>query len=298
MELPQRVALMAHVTVLTDRPATARLNGYQKPTDHGRTDGGWEAATDHGPFVSRTSKAPARQPLQIRTGWPDPPRPGKSETAPVTSPGYGMRFDTSTLSRGWRPRWASECPTSSRVSSERLRLTQTIRTFDVGWRSVRVRSPAGSSGLPFVDLDADRHERLAHGARNHEPAHAMLNIAIRRGDASPPFEPSKARAPAECAGGGCPPNPRAATLLASALDGLPAKGSFGPGADQFALDEGVGRLTVQGTEVYRPAPVEEGADIVERPNPFGAKSHDHPPMISSPHVSGASALPHPILISR
>ena len=161
MELPQRVALMAHVTVLTDRPATARLNGYQKPTDHGRTDGGWEAATDHGPFVSRTSKAPARQPLQIRTGWPDPPRPGKSETAPVTSPGYGMRFDTSTLSRGWRPRWASECPTSSRVSSERLRLTQTIRTFDVGWRSVRVRSPSGSY----------RHERLAHGARNHEPAY-------------------------------------------------------------------------------------------------------------------------------
>ena len=99
----------------------------------------------------------------------------------------------------------------------------------------------------------------------------MLNIAIRRGDASPPFEPSKARAPAECAGGGCPPNPRAATLLASALDGLPAKGSFGPGADQFALDEGVGRLTVQGTEVYRPAPVEEGADIVERPNPFGGE---------------------------
>ena len=63
VELPQRVALMAHVTVLTDRPATARLNGYQKPTDHG-------------PFVSRTSKAPARQPLQIRTGWPDPPCPG------------------------------------------------------------------------------------------------------------------------------------------------------------------------------------------------------------------------------
>ena len=206
MELPQRVALMAHVTVLTDRPATARLNGYQKPTDHGRTDGGWEAATDHGPFVSRTSKAPARQPLQIRTGWPDPPRPGKSETAPVTSPGYGMRFDTSTLSRGWRPRWASECPTSSRVSSERLRLTQTIRTFDVGWRSVRVRSPAGSSGLPFVDLDADRHERLAHGARNHEPAHAMLNIAVWQGDAAPPFEPRlPAPLPGQRPAGGRPP---------------------------------------------------------------------------------------------
>ena len=48
MELPQRVALMAHVTVLTDRPATARLNGYQKPTDHGRRMGGC-----HGPRAVR-----------------------------------------------------------------------------------------------------------------------------------------------------------------------------------------------------------------------------------------------------
>ena len=106
MELPQRVALMAHVTVLTDRPATARLNGYQKPTDHGRTDGGWEAATDHGPFVSRTSKAPARQPANGSTN------------------------------RGTDP----------------------------------------------------RHERLAHGARNHEPAHAMLNICdLARGRSAPPL---------------------------------------------------------------------------------------------------------------
>ena len=215
MELPQRVALMAHVTVLTDRPATARLNGYQKPTDHGRTDGGWEAATDHGPFVSRTSKAPARQPLQIRTGWPDPPRPGKSETAPVTSPGYGMRFDTSTLSRGWRPRWASECPTSSRVSSERLRLTQTIRTFDVGWRSVRVRSPAGSSGLPFVDLDADRHERLAHGARNHEPDRNVEHCGLARGCCAPLRTPASRAAPGAAAGRGAPapPNPVAGALM-------------------------------------------------------------------------------------
>ena len=39
----------------------------------------------------------------------------------------------------------------------------------------------------------------------------------------------------------------------------------------------------------RLAPVEEGADVVERPNPFGAECHDHAPMICS--HSGSCSLP-------
>ena len=51
--------------------------------------------------------------------------------------------------------------------------------------------------------------------------------------------------------------------------------------DQRALNERVGGLAVAGGDVRRHVPVEEGADVVERPNPFGAECHDHAPMICS-----------------
>ena len=59
--------------------------------------------------------------------------------------------------------------------------------------------------------------------------------------------------------------------------------------DQRALDERVGRLAVVGGDVRGLVPVEEGADVVQGANPFGAKCHDHAPMIC-PHP-GSGSLP-------
>ena len=63
--------------------------------------------------------------------------------------------------------------------------------------------------------------------------------------------------------------------------------------DQRAADEGVGGGPVTELEVRRLAAVQEGPDLVERANPFGAKCHDHPPMISSPRPSGSSPAGNP-----
>ena len=51
--------------------------------------------------------------------------------------------------------------------------------------------------------------------------------------------------------------------------------------DQRAFNERVRGLAVVGGDVRRLVPVQEGADVVERPNPFGAECHDHAPMICS-----------------
>ena len=45
----------------------------------------------------------------------------------------------------------------------------------------------------------------------------------------------------------------------------------------------------RGGDVRRHVPVEEGADVVERPDPFGAECHDHAPMICS--HTGSCSLP-------
>ena len=59
--------------------------------------------------------------------------------------------------------------------------------------------------------------------------------------------------------------------------------------DQRPFNERVGRLPVVGGDVRRLVPAEEGADVVERPNPFGAECHDHAPMICS--HPGSCSLP-------
>ncbi len=46
---------------------------------------------------------------------------------------------------------------------------------------------------------------------------------------------------------------------------------------QRAPDEEVGRIPVAEGEIHRLAALEEGANLIERPNPFGAKRHDLPP---------------------
>ncbi len=51
--------------------------------------------------------------------------------------------------------------------------------------------------------------------------------------------------------------------------------------DQRPLNERVCRLTVVGGDVRPLAPAEEGADVVDGANPFGAECHDHAPMICS-----------------
>ena len=52
--------------------------------------------------------------------------------------------------------------------------------------------------------------------------------------------------------------------------------------DQRPPDEGVGGVAVRKVEVRRLVALQEGAELVESPNPFGAKCHDHPPRMSSP----------------
>ena len=59
-------------------------------------------------------------------------------------------------------------------------------------------------------------------------------------------------------------------------------------ADQRPAREGVGGAAVGELEVRRLNAVQEGPDLVEGAYPFGAKCHDHPPMISSPRISGSS----------
>ncbi len=59
-------------------------------------------------------------------------------------------------------------------------------------------------------------------------------------------------------------------------------------ADQRPADEVVGGVPAGEPEVRRLATVQEGPDLVESAYPFGAKCHDHPPMISSPRASGSS----------
>ena len=59
-------------------------------------------------------------------------------------------------------------------------------------------------------------------------------------------------------------------------------------ADQRPAREGLGEAAVGELEIGWFFAVEEGPDLVERSNPFGAKCHDHPPMISSPRTSGSS----------
>ena len=54
------------------------------------------------------------------------------------------------------------------------------------------------------------------------------------------------------------------------------------------FNERVGGLAVVGGDVRRLVPAEEGADVVKRPNPFGAECHDHAPMICS--HSGSCSL--------
>ena len=58
-------------------------------------------------------------------------------------------------------------------------------------------------------------------------------------------------------------------------------------ADQRAAHEGVGRGAVGELEVRRFIAVQEGPDLFEDAKSFGAKCHDHPPMISSPRPPGS-----------
>ena len=51
--------------------------------------------------------------------------------------------------------------------------------------------------------------------------------------------------------------------------------------------EDVGRVTVGQDEVGRLVAVEEGANLLQGADPFGAKRHDHASMISSPRASGS-----------
>ena len=70
-----------------------------------------------------------------------------------------------------------------------------------------------------------------------------------------------------------------------ALVGLPEAVVLEP--DQRAPDARVGRVTVGELDVDLFVALQEGADVVEGADPFGAKCHDHPPMISSPRTSGS-----------
>ena len=58
-------------------------------------------------------------------------------------------------------------------------------------------------------------------------------------------------------------------------------------ADQRAAHEGVGGGAVSELEVRGLVALQEGPDLAEGANSFGAKCHDHPPMISSPRTSGS-----------
>ena len=62
----------------------------------------------------------------------------------------------------------------------------------------------------------------------------------------------------------------------------PPKAVVVPEPDQRPPDEGVGGVAVRKVEVRRLVTLQEGAELVESPNPFGAKCHDHPPRMSSP----------------
>ncbi len=61
-------------------------------------------------------------------------------------------------------------------------------------------------------------------------------------------------------------------------------------------DEGVRGIAVGEVEVRGLVAVQEGAELVEGPDPFGTKSHDHPPMISSPRASGSPLLGKRLLV--
>ena len=69
----------------------------------------------------------------------------------------------------------------------------------------------------------------------------------------------------------------------------PRQAEVVPEPDERPFNERVGRLPVVGGDVRRLVPAEEGADVVERPNPFGAECHDHAPMICS--HPGSCSLP-------
>ncbi len=59
-------------------------------------------------------------------------------------------------------------------------------------------------------------------------------------------------------------------------------------ANQGPAHEGVRGVTAGGLEVRGFVALQEGAELVEGAYPFGAKCHDHPPMISSPRTAGSS----------
>ena len=59
-------------------------------------------------------------------------------------------------------------------------------------------------------------------------------------------------------------------------------------ADQRAADEGVGGVAVGEVDLDRVVAFEEGPDLVEGPNLFGAERHDHPSMICSPRLPCSS----------
>ena len=69
----------------------------------------------------------------------------------------------------------------------------------------------------------------------------------------------------------------------------PRQAEVVPEPDERPFNERVGRLPVVGGDVRRLVPAEEGADVVERPNPFGAECHNHAPMICS--HPGSCSLP-------
>ena len=65
---------------------------------------------------------------------------------------------------------------------------------------------------------------------------------------------------------------------------------------QRAPEEEVGRVPVVEGEIHRLAALKEGANLIERPNPCGAKRHDHASMISSPRASGSPPGGNPFLV--
>ncbi len=64
-------------------------------------------------------------------------------------------------------------------------------------------------------------------------------------------------------------------------------------SDECPANHGVRGGAVGELEVRRFVAFHEGPHLVEGPDPFGAKCHDHPPMISSPRTSASSPVGNP-----
>ena len=113
-----------------------------------------------------------------------------------------------------------------------------------GGRDLRGASAGGQGRSGSVSRARSQQPKtsLPAASKAGEPAHAMLNIAIWRGDAAPPFEPpASCAAPGQRAGGGAAPrtpSPVRSWLTAAppprsaALDVLPARDPWSGAPDR------------------------------------------------------------------